>query len=60
MNEMSATVESNTQTAAEADKLSLTASDAAEKGSNAMKCVVGDHAGNHRQLAENCDHHQCH
>ncbi|KQN63832.1 aerotaxis receptor Aer [Serratia sp. Leaf51] len=41
MNEMNATVESNTQTAAEADTLSLSASQAAEKGSYAMQGVVG-------------------
>ncbi len=41
MNEMNATVESNTQTAAEADTLSLSASQAAEKGSHAMQGVVG-------------------
>ena len=41
MNEMNATVESNTQTAAEADTLSLSASQAAEKGSHAIQGVVG-------------------
>ena len=40
MNQMAASVQSNTETAAEVDKLSVAASSAATKGGNAMQTVV--------------------